>query len=359
MEQMRTAWNSTSLALGLLLVGCPSGGSGEDNGDTLVSATETTGDPTTTPSTSPSTSGAESGTTDEDESSSGTPVDACGAGRMCLGAPPLGWTGPVVIAKGDNAEALPQCRGAYPGNDFVRFEGFVQPEPAQCECSCELTSAGCYMYTYVTNEPEFAGHCYDIYGSPNSEGCYELPVPVQNGNLVVETYPIFAGGGGSSCDQQASETIPEIPWGAIVQGCTGDHGDEVCGVNNRVCYDRPPDGFEQQICYIAQGDVPCPPNTDYLQKTIRYSAVDDDRDCTSCQCGQLNYCIDEYEFFTSDDCSGQPAGTINNGTCMQGVTAASVMFDFSGITCPVLSKSEPEGEVKPLDPWTYCCSDPM
>jgi hypothetical protein len=261
-----------------------------------------------------------------------------------------------VVAKGDVAEALPDCADPYPGNDFTRLEGFVAPPDAECTCECQLSAAGCYMYTYneTAASPDY---CYASYGYPMSEGCYALAQPVTSGLLMVQSYPNF--GGGSSCDQTASENIPEIPWEAVVKGCTGGYTDEVCDVSNRICYNRPSEGFEQQICYIAQGDIPCPPNTDYQHKTIRWSAVEDNRDCTQCQCGQLNYCLDEYEYFTTADCSGAAAGTVANGICTDNITASAVNFDFSGVTCPITSESEPEGEANPLDPWTYCCSEPM
>jgi hypothetical protein len=188
------------------------------------------------------------------------------------------------------------------------------------------------------------------------EGCYPLTQPVTNGLLQVYSYPSF---GAAACNQQASENVPPIPWGAVVKSCNGTHTDEVCDSVDRICYEKPAQGFEQQICYIAEGEVPCPPNTDYMQRTIRYSAVEDSRDCTNCQCGQLTTCLNEYEYFTTADCSGAPAGTVPNGICTDGVTAAAVNFDFSGVSCPVTSMSEPEGEAEPLDPWTYCCSEPV
>jgi hypothetical protein len=359
-EAMRTAWTFRCFAITALLAGCPNDDDPSGDEDTNVSATEP-GTSTTNPSSSSGNneSSDSSSTTEAEEeesgSSSGTPSDACGEGRVCLGPPPLGWAGPVVIAKGDVAEALPDCTDPYPGNDITRLEGFVEPEEAECTCSCSLNDGGCYMYTYNSTEAN-PTYCSQ-YGSPMGQGCFQLPTPITDGMLQVYSYPSF---GAATCDQQASETIPEIPWAAVVKGCTGSYSDEACDATDGICYNKPNEGFEQQICYVAQGEVPlCPPGTDFQERTIRYSAVQDDRDCTSCQCGQLNYCLDEYEYFTNNDCSGAAAGTVPNGTCQSGVTAQAVNFDFTGVSCPIQSMAEPEGEATPLDPWTYCCTEPF
>ena len=108
---------------------------------------------------------------------------------------------------------------------------------------------------------------------------------------------------------------------------------------------------------MAEGEIPCPPNSDYTERTIRYATVEDTRGCTNCECGDLgSTCLTEYEYFTTTDCSGSPAGTVMNGACTAGVTMAAINFDTSTLSCPVASESEPEGEIQVKDPWTYCCA---
>ena len=348
---MRTT-DTTRLLMLAVLLGCPAARVDDDGSDTLLSATDPTTvgtgtDPSTTNTTPPDPDSSSTTSDDDSGSSSGEPADPCGTGRACLHPPPLGWIGPVSIAKGDSPESLPSCVDPYPGNEIARYEGFVDPGPAECECSCGLEAAACQMYAYTG-----AGtNCFTNinYGT---EGCYALPTPVSAGGLYVASYP----NGAAACNQEASENIPPIPWDAIVKGCTGGYSDESCDTTDRICYNAPAEGFEQQICYIAQGDLPCPPDTDYVEKTVRFSSFDDTRGCTNCQCGQLSYCLEEYDYYTTADCSGSPAGTVSNAVCQTGVTAAAVEFDFTGASCPVLSMSEPEGTAEALDPWTYCCA---
>jgi hypothetical protein len=338
----------------LALLGCPAENRGEEDTqtDTLVSATNpttpSTTDPTSTSTTDDSETAGSSG--GEESSTSGEPADPCGVGRACLNPPPLGWIGPVVIARGDAADALPSCIDPYPGNEITRLEGFNDPGPAQCECECGLNAGACGTW-YQTGS---ASTCNSSF-TQAAEGCFQLPTPLSNGSLYTYAY---AQGGAAACNQQASETIPEIPWDAVVKGCTGGYSDESCDTSDRICYQLPAEGFEQQVCYIAQGDLECPPGTDFAEKTVRFSAVDDTRECTNCQCGTISYCLDEYEYYTTNDCSGAAAGTVPNAVCTPGVTAVAVNYDFSGASCPVTSMSEPEGAITTVDPWTYCCATP-
>src|SRR5688572_25395166 len=124
---MRTSWTLRCFAIAALTTGCP--GDDPPSGDeTEGVADDTTTSTTANPSTSSTTNTEESSSSGEDpeesgSSESGAPVDECGAGRVCLGKTPLGWTGPVVIAKGDVAEALPECGDPYPGTEITRLEG--------------------------------------------------------------------------------------------------------------------------------------------------------------------------------------------------------------------------------------------
>jgi hypothetical protein len=335
------------------VLGCPAKDPGEEETQTdglatatspttTVGTTESTGPATTDDSDSQDTADAESGST------SGEPTDPCGVGRACLDPPPLGWIGPVVVARGDMAEALPGCTDPYPGNELTRLEGFNDPGPAECECACAFRDGGCNgMYT-----SSGAASCSSFLAG--AEGCFQLPTPLTDGYLNAYSY----ANGVNSCDQAATEIIPEIPWDAIVKGCTGSGTEETCDTSDRICYELPAEGFEQQICYLAEGDVPCPPDTDFVEKTIRFSSVDDTRECTACVCGSISSCAPEYEYYETSDCSGSPAGTVPNQVCTENVTAAAVNFDFSETTCPVTSMSEPEGEITTNDPWTYCCATP-
>ena len=346
-----TAWTWGTFSV-LALAGCPA----EDNPITMTAGESGTPSTDTAPDessgstpTSPTTESTGPGEASSSSSTSGDAPGACGQGRACLDEPPLGWTGPLVVAKSQVAEDLPGCDGAWPGNDITRFEGFSVPPAAECECLCELSAATCSMSFWRTDNN--TGSCF-FTNQVATEGCNA--VEIVDGGILPQSFVNF----GATCDQQANETIPEIPWEAVAKGCTGAPSDEVCDGSGRLCYDLPGNAFEQQVCFIAEGDVPCPPDTDYQQKTLRYTAVEDSRDCTSCQCGQLNSCITEYDIFATDDCSGAAIDTLSNSVCEIPVTLSSIMFDTSGLACPVLSESEPEGAATPLDPWTYCCSEP-
>jgi hypothetical protein len=205
------------------------------------------------------------------------------------------------------------------------------------------------MYFYLGTP----SYCYDYY-YPASEGCNPVTPPTADHTFLnAYSYVTF----GATCNQNADETIPDVEWGAITKDCSIEYSmQESCDDTNRVCYKRPPPGFDSAICYYTEGDIPCPPNTDYAEKTTRYSSLEDTRDCTTCQCGMPSSCLTEYGYYTTSDCSGEPAGTVADNSCTNVGEIAAVEYDFSGLTCPVLSDSEPEGEATPREPWTYCCA---
>ena len=187
-----------------------------------------------------------------------------------------------------------------------------------------------------------------------SVGCYEFPQ--QTDGFYISSW--YSGG---SCAAESEEVIPELSWDAVVRGCSGPIPPQECNANGDRCYDVPADGYESEICFIAEGDIPCPPGTDYSEKTIRYTSVTDSRDCTTCQCGSVGggfegECIENYDFFTSNDCSGSAAGTANGFGCNASPGAQSVSIEFDPKGCPVQSEPEPEGEAAPEQPWTYCCA---
>jgi hypothetical protein len=337
----------------LLAAGCPGETAPPEEMETdPATGSSTNPDPTLS---SGSSGGMDTEGDESSESSDTTDAMQCGANQVCLGKPPLGWTGPIVVAKGQTAEDLPKCKGPYKTNDAVRFEGFHQPGAAECSCSCAMDPNQCDIYVDYYS----GSNCntYLGYDQP-ATGCYEF-------SETIESFYISSYYYGGMCAAEREEVIPELEWDAVVRGCGGAPvPSETCDLNGRRCYDVPADGYESQVCYIAEGDLPCPPGTDYAEKTIRYTAVSDSRDCSNCTCGFPagggggfeQECISSYDFFTSDDCSGTASGTATNYNCNDAPGAQSVSIEFDAKSCPVQTEPQPEGEVVPEQPWTYCCA---
>ena len=249
----------------------------------------------------------------------------------------MDWLGPVVIHRGA-ADGLPECGDPYPAAAPLRLEGFNDPDPAVCECSCGAHPLDCNFGPAI---------------SPGGCGAAVIPEEGCNRASVEDADFGLEATHDGACERTFNEELPEIPWDAVVRTCEGAASADTCDAGARVCINNPPDGFEARICIIGDGDLPCPAG-DYAEKIVVYDGADDTRACSDCVCGEA-VCDAEYEFYLSDDCSGEPAGTIADGDCEQ-LTLSSFLVDFSDASCPVATMSAPEGGATASGPKTYCCA---
>jgi hypothetical protein len=116
-----------------------------------------------------------------------------------------------------------------------------------------------------------------------------------------------------------------------------------------------PAGFAGSLCIFMEGANECPAG-DFATPYLRYTGVEDDRDCSTCTCGMgEGTCTGELDVFASDDCTGVPVSSIANNACAAS-SGASVAVDFTGESnCPVETPTVPEGSVRPIGVVTYCC----
>jgi hypothetical protein len=121
-----------------------------------------------------------------------------------------------------------------------------------------------------------------------------------------------------------------------------------------------PDGFSDQLCIFANGDMECP-GGDYSEKTVLYSGADDDRRCGPCACDTppVSTCTGTFEFYDNDDCTGSVLGTSSTafgcGGNVTGMESIRLVFDGDG-SCPVFKGASPLGEIAPAGEMTYCCT---
>ncbi len=132
------------------------------NNDATQTSAESTSDATTADT---SDSGSTASTVSVGESSTMTdptdptnptdPTDPTGVPECvtCTAEPESGWFGPVVYARVAPGQAAPECPPAVPEAGPTLVDGFVDPGPAICECSCEAPAAqNCSAYAISTYE---------------------------------------------------------------------------------------------------------------------------------------------------------------------------------------------------------------
>ena len=318
--------------------GAENGTAGEDE-TTAAEAEDSSSSASTSPSDGSTTTPTPT-TTGEDTT---TGPGACAAGTVCLGEVPLGWSGPLAVAKAAAADGLPSCAAPYDAPEATLFEGFTDAPPAECDCSCGVTTGLCD--TLIQGWADDECFLLEKGTAVGASGC--VPYDRESGGMTI--YSDF-----SICLPDEEETIPEIPWDAFVASCAAASEGAACDEGR--CVDLPPDGFEAELCIAAEGDVECPEDTAFQSRTVRYAAVTDDRGCSECECGTLPACLLTYDYYDTADCSGAPIGTANTAQCEPVTGVAAIEFDFEGVDCPVSIASTPEGSAAAEEPWTYCCA---
>lgn len=307
------------------------GSSGEDSDDSATASMSTTA---TTAMTTSATS-----------ADSGDPE--CGAG-ICGVAAPEGWFGPTTWARIPGAGALPDCPAEYPEAGPTVLEGYNDPGPAICECSCEVDlAASCTSYTYDFGDAQCGAYLEFL---QFTEDCHDF-------NVTAGTYFYMYQAGNPYCQASKSEEFPEVQWDASVRSCKLPDLPTPCG-DEGVCTPPPPEGFEAGLCIYAQGDLECPAGA-YATKYTYYAGAEDSRDCTNCTCGAaLATCTGSMHVFDAGACGGNMVADVpSTGTCVA-TTGTSVGLNFTGeSSCPVATPPEPMGTVAAMGEFTFCCGD--
>jgi len=159
-----------------------------------------------------------------------------------------------------------------------------------------------------------------------------------------------------------SEPFPDPEWARWALQCKiGPLSGEGCSADY-VCAPSPPEGLS--LCLYVEGEVTtCP--AEYPAQMVFYRGVEDERDCTPCQCSaqQGAQCLAIVSTF-SDGVCGMLAGAVvvsdQDASCFDvipgtalGSAQASMVTDVPGSCAP--SGGAPFGELVPADPLTLCC----
>ena len=298
----------------------------------------------------------DTGTTADDVEGSGSGSDGggpCGAG-ICVQSPPEGWFGPIVRFDNDGTQTAPACGGGWPDAAFTLLGGYVDPGPAQCgACTCGVDVAAlCSVAGYRTEGSETC-EFDDAFQLADVDTCYEHALA--EGSLWLWAFTDNA----PICHADFTSEIPEATWMLEVTGCRGAEPDEACDDAGRQCVPEVPEGFTNNVCIFANGDLDCP-SGDYTEKTVLYSSVEDTRTCGQCMCGEppAGGCTGDFEIFASEDCSGDAAQSLpENGGCTGALSSVgSLRFDYDGPSeCEVSLAPGPAGSIAPVGEITYCC----
>jgi len=284
---------------------------------------------------------------------------AVGCPENCVPRAPVGWTGPMVLAKGE-ATSAPRCTEPYAVESFVAHRD-LKVETMKCSvCTSTLTDEKCTTVATVYSD----SNCQTAVGS-QSFVASAATIPC----LETSTYGKSLRFGAPSISGKCSPPPPQTPtkpmptWGSTVRGCSPQTL-EACS-NAPECVAAVAGGpASAQTCIFAVGEQACP--LDYPTKlATAFQSFDDQRSCEECgvqyiggDCGS-----GVGGSYVSPTCSGNVQGYYSFGTCSyadaQGTTVTAGMlldgFRPYNVGACAVSTPKPEGAVTPRGPVSICC----
>jgi hypothetical protein len=306
--------------------------------------------------------------------------------HTCLSNVPLGWNGPVADV---DANASAGCQGSFPEAAFENYEAVVA-DPAVCTCDCGPAQGG-------SCADDVTVELYPV-ESTNQSSCQYQPVP----DLVAAPGPIFVaqhqeydGNYPSGWDTYDARFIAHPPsvetpgtCGVAAeatelgepelldarQACAPAVRFDACDADT-ICVPNPDVPFETGVCIWAEGHLPCPAGTDFVNREVRQLGVVDDRACSSCSCGDAvdQSCNDaeltllrlDRVVYTLEDSWPEYSSHQYpvDGTCtfadLEGArewtAVAATPGEPSGGSC-IEQGGDPQGSVQAEQQITYCCT---
>lgn len=276
----------------------------------------------------------------------GSGTDCSSLNKLCAGAVPSGFTGPVTLREG--ASPPPACGGAYPTDAALALHGGLSVGTSSCDCSCGSPSITCPGPTLEQQvSATCAGGAYVETLAANV--CEAVTVPSGHTISVNQPTPTFG-----TCASSSNNNFPVPTWNLEGRACGGAATDGTCQ-SGEICVPPAPSG--DKLCVYQDGDVSCPTGY-YSVKHLFYGQAHDTRDCTKCGCNSATGQCKGSVVFTSSCSSSTASGTISLGGCggpFSNVGAAKYTPGVHTGSCTPTGGTF-SGSVTPTNPVTLCCA---
>ena len=279
--------------------------------------------------------------------------DCINAGYQCAADTPAGWSGPALLHA--DLSAPPGCGSDWTMQPVAGGLDVSSPLAKCSACACSTPSGATCQSANVklANDPACAN-------GPMMPVPLGACIPGQSASAYVAAGPVIGVGGGCAPAGGAASLLPA---GFMTQAA-------VCaapamtgkGCNAGACVPRVPMGYGPKACVYAPGDPACP-GAPYLNKTLVYTGIDDQRSCSSCACGVVagETCSATLLVFSGfgQGCSGALQTLPANGQChpVQGPSTGLIVKQSGppmGGSCAT-SGGKPAGMATGAKPITVCC----
>jgi hypothetical protein len=273
---------------------------------------------------------------------------------QCAAPPPMGWSGPFVLAKVASMMTLPDCPASFGKASDADVEPLAPPaECAGCTCGsadvvCSLGATHIFSTSACSSEnaqimPMMAGQCGDF---------TTIDLDGTRGDVATVMSAKCPPMGGTA-------TLPALTWGARVRSCEPTVVGGGCS-NGGTCIAK---GGEFRTCISHSEDVPCA--APYTEKILLHGGIDDQRGCTPCDCDPAAgaMCTTAVtELYMGAGCQGTPFHTVIHNNACQGLGAynavtGSYKHTAKGTANKCAAKGGmPKGAIVPVMPTTVCCT---
>lgn len=339
--------------MGLLLGACT-----EPNPYLPVGEASTGSSTSAGPSTSLAT-GESTSSSGTDDTTSGTGEPGCvEQGMACVEPAPEGFAGPFAWLEG-SVEATLGCAAPFDQPLLEAFSELSAPA-AVCDCTCgPLGNAECGPASVDRHAGEVCGgavqNTLDL-----DPGCNQIGGLgwASNTSFFFDA-PAVEGGG---CVPLPSLEL--VPAGFLTRhlACEGARAAEGCEPG-RLCMPRPDDPYHPRVCVLAEGDVECPEAGAYVERTLLYRDIDDERGCEPCACAVPSVPCEGTALVLSTalDCSSGQAPVPPDG-CVGGLGGPAILGAlFVPGEVPGELECEPAvvvptGDAAGTEPVTFCCA---
>jgi hypothetical protein len=279
----------------------------------------------------------------------------CGT-YLCVDEAPTGWSGPYAAHVAATAAA---CPASAPNEALGGGSGALDVPSANClQCTCGTPTGVSCSIPSVLHYNETG--CDQLEGSFAPATTLQCDTHVSFGAVdAVRGLDTSAASGGMCAPAGGGiDNLPTATFATEARLC-GDQVGAGCSAG-AVCMPAPEAPFSDKPCILSAGDVPCPAGV-YSDRSVVFSGIDDQRDCTGCQCDTPTgvTCSGTSTVYRQPGCGSDMFTVPHDGSCVDtNVEVRSVIYTPdapSGGGCDDQG-GEPTGTATPTGPTTLCCA---
>jgi hypothetical protein len=293
--------------------------------------------------------------TDDGGSSSDGEPSCADQGMACLSPAPAGFFGPFAWLERPTDAPL-ACAAPF-ARELVEAFSEISAPAADCDCDCgALTNASCGEASIDRHSGvSCAGAVQDTLDLDSA--CNVIPSPgwPSSTSFFFNAPPVVGGG----CLPLPTVELEPAAFLTRHLACTGALSAAGCDPG-QLCAPPPADPFHARWCVGQEGDVACPPDAGYDQRTLLYRDIDDQRGCQQCTCAvPPGPCEGSLVGLSLElDCSPVLAGVAPDD-CVGDLAAppiASVLYiEGSPPRACDPAVVVPTGDAAGVAPVTFCC----